>query len=117
MKTEVGSRVGAIVSIKNGVALSLGNGVYSGDEVPPSTPEMAHLRMFADNNIPNPKITLDSGGVVWGCECWWGPVDQMDKRLASCTVIITTPEEMRKGNKSSSSSSAGNYSSDDVQSL
>lgn len=21
----------------------------------------------------NPKIILDDGEVVWGCECWWGP--------------------------------------------
>lgn len=24
----------------------------------------------------NPKIALDSGGVVWGCECWWKPLDE-----------------------------------------
>lgn len=23
----------------------------------------------------NPKIALDRGGVVWGCESWWGEVD------------------------------------------
>lgn len=21
--------------------------------------------------IKNPRILLDSGGHVWGCECWW----------------------------------------------
>lgn len=24
----------------------------------------------------NPKILLDSGGVVWGQECYWGPADE-----------------------------------------
>jgi hypothetical protein len=24
----------------------------------------------------NPKIELDSGETIWGCECWWGPEDE-----------------------------------------
>jgi hypothetical protein len=27
-----------------------------------------------DPNFTNPKITLDSGSVIWGYECWWHPV-------------------------------------------
>lgn len=23
----------------------------------------------------NPQIRLDSGAIVWGCECWWGEAD------------------------------------------
>lgn len=35
----------------------------------------------------NPKIVLDGGGVVWGCECWWGEAAE------------TTPQEWAKGRK------------------
>lgn len=31
----------------------------------------------------NPKIVLDDGAVVWGCECWWGPSHEVQKRLDS----------------------------------
>jgi hypothetical protein len=27
----------------------------------------------------NPKIRLDSGQELWGCECWWGDAEQFDR--------------------------------------
>jgi hypothetical protein len=27
----------------------------------------------------NPTIELDSGKIVFGCECWWGPEDEIRK--------------------------------------
>lgn len=46
----------------------------------------------------NPKIVLDSGEVIWGCECWWGnekeiqpKIDALGDKMKTCTV-----EEMRK---------------------
>jgi len=30
---------------------------------------------------PSPKIRLDNGSVVWGCECWWGPETPVRHRL------------------------------------
>jgi hypothetical protein len=35
----------------------------------------------------NPKIVLDDGGVVWGCECWWNEADD------------ATPEAWAKGRR------------------
>jgi hypothetical protein len=35
----------------------------------------------------NPKIVLDAGGVVWGCECWWGEATD------------STPQEWAKGRR------------------
>lgn len=29
----------------------------------------------------NPKIALDNGDIVWGCECWWSSVDQYDAMI------------------------------------
>ncbi len=31
----------------------------------------------------NPKIKLDSGQVVWGCECWWGPEEAFDENFVN----------------------------------
>lgn len=31
---------------------------------------------------PNPRITLDSGEIVWGCEVWWGPENKIRDYVA-----------------------------------
>ena len=31
-----------------------------------------------DPKYTNPKITLDSGAVIWGYECWWKPVEESE---------------------------------------
>ena len=29
----------------------------------------------------NPRIKLDDGSTIWGCECWWGVIDDEDPPL------------------------------------
>ncbi len=36
----------------------------------------------------NPKILLDSGDVVWGCECWWGPEAEVKAEREKLDEII-----------------------------
>lgn len=116
--TPIGSRVGALCSINGGVARYFGEGVYLGEEVPSKT-EFPHLAMFSDNMVSNPKILLDTGGVVWGCECWWSPVESMKRRLSSCTTIhMITPEEARKPVQTRSDEERMvDYPDDEIQSL
>ena len=59
-------RVGALVGAKDGIVEFLGYGVYEGDFVPPKEAGGFNL------GIPNPRIKLDNGDIVYGCECWWG---------------------------------------------
>lgn len=70
MPHKKGMRVGAICGMvgKSKVLHFFGYGVYLGKFIPPPTIGIP----FA-----NPKIKLDCGDVVWGCECWWGPEDQI----------------------------------------
>lgn len=76
-----GARVGAFLGAGDGVVLFLGYGVYEGDEVP-----FAAAGVMADvlreRALTNPKIRLDNGDVVWGCECWWGPEATIQSRMA-----------------------------------
>ncbi|MEW6096234.1 MAG: hypothetical protein AB1567_06885 [bacterium] len=70
--TKVSDRVGCIWGTnENGDVEFLGYGTYVGDEVP-----IGSVGLFGEicqeQKILNPKIVLDSGKVVWGCECWWG---------------------------------------------
>lgn len=71
--SQEGERVGALISVKKGVVQFLGYGVYEGDFNPPI--EVAGFNV----NIPNPRIRLDNGDVVYGCECWWGEEEKFKK--------------------------------------
>jgi len=69
---KIGERVGVILGGKPGAVDFLGYGVYEGMAIP-----VEAVGFFADgcreHGISNPRIRLDSGQVVYGCECWWGP--------------------------------------------
>jgi hypothetical protein len=80
----------------------LGYGTYEGDFIvgdetstdPPPVGAVAemHVALNAareEGRFPlmrNPRIRLDNGSVVWGCECWWGSEagirDMIEKRRA-----------------------------------
>lgn len=70
-----------------------GFGQYVGDEVPPE--EIKFMGVHISN--PNPKIVLDNGKVVWGCECWWGSEDKIKRMIGTKQVIPVDIDEARKG--------------------
>jgi hypothetical protein len=92
-RTSVGDRVYAVLSATAAEVSLLGFGVYVGDEVPPAPMGITRAvfgvatweefdRVVAEDTDcqpnaaarpTNPKILLDTGEVVWGAECWWGP--------------------------------------------
>lgn len=82
-------RVGAILSSDKEEVRLLGWGEYVGDEIPPAdTDPDSFLQMLHDNGIPNPKIVLDNGSVVWGCQCWWDPEQKVLDSLGDRKVVI-----------------------------
>lgn len=36
----------------------------------------------------NPRMDLDGGGTVWGCECWWMPEEQFEKFTCGREVVL-----------------------------
>jgi hypothetical protein len=44
----------------------------------------------------NPMITLDSGDVVWGYECWWGTEDRVRVMCVNKRVVEVPVAELRK---------------------
>lgn len=73
-----GARVGAIShTTPDDKVHFYGWGVYVGDET--GGPMGA---------FPNPKIQLDDGGVVWGCECWWGAEERVRKAIGVREVVM-----------------------------
>lgn len=88
---NVGDRVGAISHSKDGVVYLFGFGVYAGKKIPP---ENAGCFNFG---LPNPCIQLDNGKEVFGCECWWGPEEQIKKEIGERQVITIDIDDSRKG--------------------
>lgn len=82
---EAGMRVLAVRDATATEVNIYGYGKYVGDEPCP---------IF--DGIPNPKIVLDSGEVVWGCECWWGAAEAAEQKLQIQTggrKVNTVPVE------------------------
>jgi hypothetical protein len=93
-KHEIGDRVGAILSANSTEVHLFGYGVYQGDEVPPEgTGGMGAL--LREAGVKNPKILLDSGEVVWGCECWWGAEQKIVDCIKGRAVVIVNPKDAR----------------------
>lgn len=91
---EPGTRVYALVGNKEHGVEVLGEGTYVGDEVPvEAVGWMAEA--LVEEQMANPKIALDNGGVVYGCECWWGSLEKTRARLEGQVLVLITVDEMR----------------------
>lgn len=88
---QIGDRVIAIRSTDNASkkVFAYGAGRYVGKQVP------THIPVFAELNMPNHAIELDKGGVVFGCECWWGSEDKMREKFDGYEFIEVSIEEDR----------------------
>ena len=73
--TAIGAKVFAVSSANKDTIKVFGFGVYDGED------------SNNDLGCPNPKITLDSGEVVWGYQCWWGPMTKWDELKGNKQVV------------------------------
>jgi len=96
MSAHIGDRVGAILGMENDRLEFLGYGIYEGDFIPyEGVGFMA--KILKKNGIPNSRIKLDNGGVVYGCECWWGSEAAVQKRLSERNdVVLVKITDIRK---------------------
>ncbi|MDR1516457.1 MAG: hypothetical protein LBS45_12265 [Synergistaceae bacterium] len=86
-RIKIGLRVLAFRDATDTEVNIYGYGAYVGNEPCPVM-----------GGIPNPKIVLDSGDVVWGCECWWGAAEAAEERLQmGRRVVNTVPVPRRDG--------------------
>ena len=85
----------AIRDGEDGKLFVYGEGTYVGDARPVDGTQT--IVGVVDDTFPddwkNPRIELDSGDVVWGCQCWWGPVEQLRKRYGEQPEeVVPVPE-------------------------
>jgi hypothetical protein len=87
-------RVYAVESARDGIVKAYGGGWFIGNLRPPNgTPSC--FGPIGDDLGPeytNPCIQLDDDrGIVWGCQCWWGPEEKTRERFAGLTEVIVAP--------------------------
>ena len=92
---KIGERVGCILSASDKTVELIGFGQYVGDYVP-------HEKVggmgqdLIELGIEDPKVILDNGKDVFGCECWWGSEAKIKKMLEGKSVIEIDIDEYRK---------------------
>lgn len=84
---KIGDRIGAILSSDDDYVYFLGYGTYAGEEVPSDDVTMLGMQ-YNKFGRKNPKLQLDNGEVIYGCECWWGPEDSIKHKLGKDPRII-----------------------------
>ncbi len=94
-----GIRVGAMAFKTGGTIFLLGYGIYVGDEVPSDEGGGSMTALFHALEKRNPKIVLDNGDIVWGCECWWGSEADIKKVIheENLSVVEVTVSDLRAG--------------------
>jgi hypothetical protein len=80
MSVKIGDRAGAFLSCSIKELKFLGCGVYEGN-FPPVEAVGYFAEGLAKHGIDNPRIRLDSGKIVYGCECYWGSEKSMIEKV------------------------------------
>jgi hypothetical protein len=106
-----GDRVYAVIGQHLGAVEVLGAGEYIGDRDMLHPPEGVPVPIgwVADvivelgwERLLNPLIRLDSGGYVWGCECWFGDEERVRESLAGRDVREVDIDSVRAAAKEES---------------
>ena len=92
---KIGERVGAILSGEGDTCYFIGYGIYEGDFIPESNIG-GFGKLLKEVGITNPRIKLDNGGYVYGCECWWGAEDSIRERLKNFKNIVLVDMEAKR---------------------
>jgi hypothetical protein len=88
-KRAVGDRVGAILSASGDTCKLIGYGTYQGYHVPDDERVQIFGQSLKEIDRENPKIELDNGDIVWGCECWWGDEDAVKVEVSRYANVET----------------------------
>ena len=96
-KVKRGDRVGAIQSANEKEVSLYGYGIYDGNKslsllggISGGVADM--LKMM---EVKNPRITLDSGKHIFGCECRWGSEKKIKALIGNRKIIMVDIDEER----------------------
>ncbi len=93
---KIGDRVGAILETTSDTVKLIGYGTYVGDEIPHA--KVAGMgEILREMEHTNPKIQLDSGQDVFGCECWWGAEATVRAVIGDRLIVVVDIDNIRSG--------------------
>jgi len=92
---DKGTRVGAVMNSNDEEVNLFGYGVYVGDHTPVEGVGL-FAEMIRKRKDTNPKIELDNGTVIYGCECWWGSEEGVKKDIGDRKINYINVDEWRK---------------------
>lgn len=85
---QIGDRVAAYMAPTSPCEF-LGYGVYEGDFIPPSWVKFRGTHI----GIPNPRIRLDDGRVMWGCMCYWTQEEEFNSMVEENEIKLVDKKE------------------------
>lgn len=108
MARQIGDRVGAIMGAEGGTVTIFGYGTYQGLQIPDPALQVQIFGALMDH--ANPCIKLDSGKLVFGCECWWASETAIRAEVAKYTTVteVDIEEERRKADQARMSQGVDN---------
>ena len=107
---KIGERVGVVLSATPDEVRMLGFGTYAGEEVPAEGCGGWIGETLREYGRNNPKLQLDNGDVVYGCECWWGPEAEVRKRfMCGRTIVEVSITDARKAAEARANDAGSNY--------
>ena len=93
MKTN--NRVYVVYSLDDDVVESFGLGTYLCQAVPDETAMGLMADFCRQQKREVPKIQLDSGEIIWGCECYFDSEEFMKKVIHGKEIKMVNIEELR----------------------
>lgn len=97
----IGDRVFAVRNSDKEHLYLFGHGVYEGEFEPVEAAgwladTMREIKAETEQVVLNPRIRLDSGEAIYGCECWWGSESQFESVSRGLTVVPVSIIEARE---------------------
>lgn len=93
---NVGERICAVLKADKENVHLIGYGIYAGDYVPGEEAVGVMANALKNAKIKNPKLVMDDGTVVWGCECWWGNAGMAERMILDRNVVKVDMKDVRK---------------------
>lgn len=63
------------------------------DEQERAKPIEERVQAFLIDAAKNPRIDLDNGATVWGYQCWWGPLESLQRTFAAYSWELVEVEQ------------------------
>ena len=93
-----GTRIGAFYALGRTRAILFGYGAYEGDFAPPED-ILGTMGPVGRLGVMVPRLKLDDGTILWGCECWWATEEEVRSLMAGVRLSIVRIETLRNRNR------------------